>query len=140
MQENSMMYEKYKKTSVETASPGKLLLMLYDEAIKNLEAAIGDIGEQRVSQAHSHIVKAQDILFELRGTLNMEYSIADSLGQLYDFLHTLLVEANIHKDRQRLEQVRSFLAELRETWQEALHQAGPARSAREQTGLINITG
>jgi flagellar protein FliS len=140
MQENLMMYEKYKKTSVETSSPGKLLLMLYDGAINRVEAAMADIGEQRIAEAHGHIVKAQDIVLELRNTLNMEYSIAESLWQLYDFLYTQLVEANIHKDRQQLEQVLSFLTELRETWQEALRQAGPTSAMREQMRFVNITG
>lgn len=140
MQENLMMYEKYKKTSVETSSPGKLLLMLYDGAIKSVEAAIDDIDEQRIAGAHSHIIKAQDIVLELRNTLNMEYSIAESLWQLYDYLYAQLVEANLHKDRQQLEQVLSFLTELRQTWQEALRQAGTTSTMREQMRFVNITG
>ena len=71
MQENLMMYEKYKKTSAATMSPGRLLIMLYDRAIKAVEDAIDNIDDQQAAEAHKHIIKAQDIVLELRNTLNM---------------------------------------------------------------------
>lgn len=135
-----MMYENYKKTSVETISPGKLLIMLYDGAIKNIEAAVEDIEARDIAAAHGHIVKAQDIILELRNTLNMEYKIAESLGRLYDFIYMELVEANIKKDGERLEQILPFLTELRETWQEAARKAGPGTAMREQMRFVNLTG
>ncbi len=134
------MYEKYKQTSVETISPGKLLIMLYDGAIKQVEKAVQDIAEKRVGDAHSSIVKAQDIVLELHRTLNPEYSIAKPLGQLYDFIYTQLVEANVHKNQAQLQQILPLLVELRDTWQEAARKAGPGGAMQEQMRLVNLTG
>lgn len=140
MQENLMMYEKYKKTSVETISPGRLLIMLFDGAISSVQKAIEDIDSQRVGEAHKNMVKAQDIILELRNTLNMDYSLSAQLWELYDYLYRELVEANIHKDRLALENILPFLSELRQTWQEATRMAGPGSAAREQNLFLNIMG
>lgn len=140
MQENLMVYEKYKKTSAETISPGRLLIMLFDGAINSVQKAIEDIDSQRVAEAHKNMVKAQDIILELRNTLNMDYSLSGQLWELYDYLYRELVEANIHKDRLALEKILPFLSELRQTWQEAARMAGPGSAAREQNLFLNIMG
>lgn len=135
-----MVYEKYKKTSAETISPGRLLIMLFDGAINSVQKAIEDIDSQRVAEAHKNMVKAQDIILELRNTLNMDYSLSGQLWELYDYLYRELVEANIHKDRLALEKILPFLSELRQTWQEAARMAGPGSAAREQNLFLNIMG
>jgi flagellar protein FliS len=140
MQENLMMYEKYKKTSAETISPGRLLIMLFDGAINSVQAALEDINSQRVAEAHKNIVKAQDIVLELRNTLNMDYSVSASLWELYDYLYRELVEANVHKDGLILEKILPFFSELRQTWQEAARQAGPGSAVREQNLFVNVMG
>lgn len=135
-----MMYEKYKKTSVETISPGRLLVMLFDGAINSVQKAMEDIDQQRVAEAHKHMVRAQNIILELRNTLNMDYSVSAPLWELYDYIYRELVEANIHKDRLVLEKILPFLTELRQTWQEAARLAGPGSAAREQNLFLNIMG
>ena len=135
-----MMYEKYKKTSAETISPGRLLIMLFDGAINSVQAALEDINSQRVAEAHKNIVKAQDIVLELRNTLNMDYSVSASLWELYDYLYRELVEANVHKDGLILEKILPFFSELRQTWQEAARQAGPGSAVREQNLFVNVMG
>jgi flagellar protein FliS len=140
MQENLMMYEKYKKTSAATMSPGRLLIMLYDRAIKAVEDAIDNIDDQQAAEAHKHIIKAQDIVLELRNTLNMDYSISAQLQELYDYFYFQLVQANIHKDKLLLKEILPLLAELRETWQEAVRLAGPTSARREQNLYVNIMG
>jgi len=140
MQENLMAYEKYKKTSTATMSPGKLLIMLYDGAINNVEKAIENIDNQQVAEAHKHIIKAQDIILELRNTLNMDYSISVSLRDMYDYLHLQLVQANIHKDKALLAEILPFLIELRDTWQQAVRLAGSTSAMREQLHYVNIMG
>lgn len=140
MQENLMMYEKYKKTSAETISPGRLLIMLFDGAINSVQAALEDINSQRVAEAHKNIVKAQDIVLELRNTLNMDYSVSASLWELYDYLYRELVEANVHKDGLILEKILPFFSELRQTWQEAARLAGPGSAVREQNLFVNVMG
>ncbi|ADL11807.1 flagellar export chaperone FliS [Acetohalobium arabaticum] len=115
-------YQKYKNTQVETASQEKLLLMLYDGAIKFLKQAIKGVEENDYEAANNYLVRTQDIIHELMATLDMEKGgeIARNLESLYDYMNRRLIEANVNKDIEPMEEVRDMLAELRETWQEAI--------------------
>lgn len=125
MSMSAQAYDQYKKTSVETLSPGKLLIMLYEGAIKNVRNARRAIQDNNLNQAHIQLLKAQDILIELMATLNMDYKISESLYALYEYLHNRLVDANVNKDILVLDEVEGFLHELRDTWQEVVKmQAG----------------
>ncbi|MDD4549624.1 MAG: flagellar export chaperone FliS [Syntrophomonadaceae bacterium] len=124
---NVQAYDNYKRATVETAAPGKLLLMLYDGAIKNIDNAKKAINSKDMNTAHEQIIKAQDIILELIATLNMDYAIAKNLFSLYEYLHYQLVQANLNKDIKPLDEVKGFLVELRETWEAAIKKAGSAR-------------
>lgn len=124
MNMNAIAYDQYKKTSIETLSPGKLLVMLYDGAIKNVDTAKKAIADHDLNIAHQQLVNAQDIITELMCTLNMEYEISHNLYSLYDYLQYRLVQANLTKDVQILDEVRTFLVDLRNTWEEAAKKAG----------------
>lgn len=99
MHMNAQVYDQYRKTSVETLSPAKLLLMLYDGALNFLSNAKKAIEEKDIPRAHSQIVRAQDIVVELMATLNMDIPLSNQLYALYDYIHRRLVEANIKKTR-----------------------------------------
>lgn len=117
-------YEAYRNTAIETASPGKLLLMLYDGAIRNLDAARTAMINKDVENSHKHLLKAQDIILELMCTLNMDYEIAKDLYRLYDFMYRHLIQANVRKDPEMVADVRELLAELRATWDQAIKKVG----------------
>lgn len=133
-------YDQYKKTSIETLSPGKLLLMLYDGAIRNVRLAREGIGEKDYNKAHNHIIKAQDIVTELMVTLNMEYDIAKQLYSIYDYLYRRMVEANVKKDAAILDEVEVFLTELRDTWQEAVKKQSASMIENSRPQNISIKG
>jgi flagellar protein FliS len=138
---NAQMYANYKNSAVETASPGKLLLMLYNGAIKDLDHAIQKITEKDFAAAHQMLVRAQDIIVEFMCTLNMDYEISEKLLALYEYLHRRLVEANIGKDVEIINEVRGFLVELRDTWQEAVNRtSGTAQRLAAGGGGINVRG
>jgi flagellar protein FliS len=138
---NAQMYASYKNSAVETASPGKLLLMLYNGAIKDLDHAIQKITEKDFAAAHQMLVRAQDIIVEFMCTLNMDYEISEKLLALYEYLHRRLVEANISKDVEIINEVRGFLVELRDTWQEAVNRtSGTAQRLAAGGGGINVRG
>jgi flagellar protein FliS len=138
---NAQVYASYKNSAIETASPGKLLLMLYNAAIKNLDNASQAIAENDLETAHHHLVRSQDIVMEFMCTLNMDYEISHSLMSLYDYLHRRLIEANVGKDVEIVKEVRDFLAELRDTWQEAVKKtSGAASLAAAGSGGINMQG
>ena len=117
---SSIAYMEYQKTAIETISPGKLLLMLYDAAVNSLTQAQMALEKNDINTAHQKIVKVQDIITELRMTLNMEYPIAQNLADLYDFYYQMLLEANLQKNSDTLETVKGFLTELRSAWQQAV--------------------
>lgn len=114
-------YAKYRKTQIETADQGKLLLMLYDGALRFLGHARQALLEKDLEGANNKLVRVQDIVAELMASLDLEAGeVAVSLFRLYEYMHYLLVQANIKKDVGPLDQVESMLAELRDTWKEVL--------------------
>lgn len=138
---NAQAYDQYKRTSVETVAPEKLLLMLYDGALKNIHSAKNAIAQMDVNLAHNEIMKAEEIVLELMCTLNMEYEVSQSLYLLYDFLYNQLVQSNAGKDVELLSQVEQFLMELKQTWQEAIQglKAAPLPEGKKLSG-INVKG
>ena len=72
----------YQKNSIETASPARLTLMLYDGAIKFSHIAIEAIEEGNIEKAHKNIVKVQNIIVEFRSTLDMKYPVASIMSMI----------------------------------------------------------
>lgn len=142
MSVQAQIYASYKNSAVETASPGKLLLMLYNAAIRNLDSAMQRIAEKDLEAAHKLIIKTQDIITEFMCTLNMDYEISGKLLSLYEYLHHRLIEANVRKDVEIITEVQGFLVELRDTWQEAVNKTSGAaqRVAAGGGGGINVRG
>ncbi|MEM5947407.1 flagellar export chaperone FliS [Spirochaetia bacterium 38H-sp] len=114
----------YKQTSIKTASQGKLIIMLYDGAIRNIDSAI-ELLEQKTRQldkVHNAIIKAQDIVTELAASLDMEKGgeLASNLLSLYLFFDEQLTDANVRKDIEPLRKVRDMLASLRGAWAQVI--------------------
>lgn len=112
----------YRQSSVETASPGELILLLYNEAIRSMNEAITLIEKGDVGGANSRILKAQDIMAELRLSLNptLGGDIAKGLDSVYQFVYLSLVSANLKKEPEKLKSALSVMIELREGWEEAI--------------------
>ncbi|MDR7869607.1 MAG: flagellar export chaperone FliS [Tissierellaceae bacterium] len=108
----------YKNNQVTTAPKKKLLIMLYDGAIKNLKIAEQAIAEKNHEMSNTNIIKAQNIIMEFMHTLDFEAGgeIANNLYQLYDYMYLRLVRANMDKDIEGIKEVKKFLEELRDTW------------------------
>ncbi|MDP4098592.1 flagellar export chaperone FliS [Paenibacillus sp. P96] len=109
-------YEKYKQSSVQTSTPGQLVIMLYDGAIRFVKAGLEGIEAKDYAKANINLGKAQTILSELMSTLNPSYDIAKNLFALYEYMNHLLIQANIKKEIAHGEEALSYLQELRETW------------------------
>lgn len=102
---------------VGTASQGRLILMLYDGALKNLRSAQNSIIHKDINGAHNSLIKAQDIIRELNITLNTDAGeIAHNLRNLYLYMLKCLVEANVAKDTGKVEEVIELLSTLKEAW------------------------
>ena len=93
--------------------------MLYDGAIKYLRFAKVAIEEKSIEKVNNYLLRTQDIINELMCTLNMDMEISKSLYALYEYMNHRLMEANIKKDREIIDEVLNMLTELRETWEKA---------------------
>lgn len=110
----------YKQAAVETASPEKLLVMLYAGVIKFLRQAEMALAEKKYEEAHNSLMRAGDIITELNITLNLEEGgeIAANLRQLYTFYYGEVVKANVKKDAAYLKPVLEFFETFRDVWAE----------------------
>ncbi|WP_088228628.1 flagellar export chaperone FliS [Desulfosporosinus sp. FKB] len=114
-------YSAYRQTSVATASPEKLLLMLYDGAIRFLNQARASMEQDDFEAANKWLGKLQDIFMELNMTLDMNQGeVAYNLRKLYEFYQKEVLMANVEKSIDRLQPVEDFLRTFRETWVEAI--------------------
>ena len=108
----------YRKASVNTLDQQKLIVMLYDGAIKNAGFAVQHIKEKEIEKSHISLVKAKNIISELMASLNMEKGgdVAKNLKSLYAYMFSQLIEANMHKDAKPVIAVIDLLKELRQAW------------------------
>lgn len=111
--------DQYKEQAVTTATPGMLIVKLFDGAIKNIKLAIKAVQDRKIEEAHNAIMKAEDIYSHLLSTLNENVPISANLKQLYEYLLNRLIEANFKKDAEILNEVLDFTIEFRETWNQA---------------------
>jgi len=113
-------YQQYQEQSIMTASPGELTLMLYNGCIKFIKQAKLYIEEKDIEKANNAIIRAQDIIYELMSTLNMDYEISNNMMALYDYMNRRLIDANISKDIKVLDEVLNLTVEFRDTWMEVI--------------------
>lgn len=131
----------YKETSVRTASGGKMVLMLYDAAIRQIDTAVGHLesGTKQLDLINNSVLKAQDIITELMVSLDFEKGgeIAPKLFGLYRFFNEQLMEGNVRKEAEPLRAVSSMMRELRGAWAQIANTAGV--EGRQSNG-VNIAG
>lgn len=113
-------YAQYNNSKVLTASPAELTLMLYDGAIKFCNIAEIAMEQKDIQKAHVNIVKTQKIVEYLRQTLDMKYPVAKDFENIYVYLENQLVQANVKKDKEILEECLSHLRGIRDTWKEVM--------------------
>ena len=116
-------YAAYANNKITTASPAELTLMLYEGAIKFCNIAITAIEEKDISKAHNNIIKVQNIIEEFQATLNHKYAVAKDFDNVYSYLMQRLIEANIKKDAEILQEVLGHLRTMRDTWKEVMRLA-----------------
>ena len=113
-------YAQYKNSKVLTASPAELTLMLYEGAIQFCNIAIAAVEQKDIEKAHVNIQKTQRIIEHFRLTLDMKYPVAKDFDRVYEYLGRRLVQANIKKDKEILEEVLEHLHSMRDTWKEVM--------------------
>lgn len=129
MANNAEGYNAYLRSKVMTATPAELTLMLYEGAIKFVNKAIMSIEKDDVMGAHNNLMKTQRIIEELRASLDHKYPVAKEFDTVYEYILRRLVEANIKKDKDILEEVLEHLRTMRDTWKEVMKNANAPQSA-----------
>lgn len=136
----------YKETRVRTAGQGQLIIMLYDEALKQLKIAAEALAEQKsavpanIEKANKSILKTQEIITELMASLDFEAGgeIASNLFSLYSFFNRELMDANIQKNATKVANVQSLMSQLRLTWVEVVRTTASQNQPAVQG--VNISG
>jgi len=113
-------YEKYRQQSVMAASQPELTLMLYDGCIRFLNQAETYIESRNIGQSHNNLIKANNIIVELMSTLDSRYEISDSLMNLYLYIFEEITSINLTKNADKIRPVIDLIAELRDTWKQAM--------------------
>ena len=113
-------YAAYANNKILTASPAELTLMLYEGAIKFCNIAIVAFENKEGEKAHINIRKTDRILEEFQITLDRKYEVAKDFDEVYKYLRSRLLEANIKKDPEILEEVLGHLRTMRDTWKEVM--------------------
>jgi len=113
-------YNKYKTQSIMSSSPPELTLMLYNGCIRFVGRAIKAIENRDIEGANDSIIRAELIIEEFMNTLDMKYEISKRLILLYDYIYRRLVDANLSKDKEILEEVLGHVTGLRDNWEIAM--------------------
>ena len=141
MEEHTDHIQTYKKVKVNTAHPIKIIVMLYDEALRQIDVALREIeiGLSAYDKVNKALAKTKDIFTELTIALNMKEGgdIARELFRLYDFFNDQLSIANTKKSAEPLKQIRPMVVELRESWMKISHETPQNMPA---IGGIDISG
>jgi flagellar protein FliS len=112
--------DRYVQDAIATASPARLLTMLYDRLVRDLNGAELAIMSGDLSEANSHLMHAQDIVLELRTSLDTTvWRGGPGLSELYSYIYGELIQANVRKEKQRVTACLKLVEPLRDAWHEA---------------------
>jgi flagellar protein FliS len=139
MMSRNKPWESYRKVATQTATPGQLVLMLYDGALRFLEQALAGFAYDDPlmfnQTINNNILRAQAIIHEMNATLNMEAGgeVSANFRRLYNYLYRRLTVANRTKQREPIEETISRLRVLRDSWAEMLRHGSDAPQSTGQT-------
>jgi flagellar protein FliS len=135
-------YTAYRNTNVQTADQRTLILMLYDGLIRFLQKAIVKIEAREIEAAHNYLVRSREIVAELLATLRPEKAgqIGNNLKRLYVYAFNRIVEANLRKDPQMVQEVIKVVTTLREGWINAKPAAAREEVPGQENRHVNLRG
>ena len=137
-------YRQYNQVQIQTANKGKLIVMLYQGAIKCMKKALLLLEKSDMEGKGNSLIKAQDIILELLYALDQEMlnsgnELALNLQRLYMYCYRQLVQANIRMDPQLVEEVIGIMSNLSEAWETVVASDGGGGAAPARSGLA-LTG
>jgi len=121
--------KKYREMEIKTSSPAKLILILYNEAIKCLNRAKEKIKVKNVEESNDLLIRAQKIIRELMCSLNLKIGeMATRWYSLYEYIYYRLIQANLQKDVQVIDEALDLLKPLRDAWIKAMEEVNENRN------------
>ncbi|MEX2214438.1 MAG: flagellar export chaperone FliS [Phycisphaeraceae bacterium] len=136
----------YLKTKILTASPQELRLMLYDGAIKFCRQACDAIAQHQYETSYNGLMRAQKIVLELSTSLdhNVEPDLCGKLAALYTYIYRLLVDANLNRTAEKVEEAIKLLEYEKQTWQMLMKRIAekgeaPANTGAQQTAMSSLS-
>lgn len=130
MRQTSNPWQAYRQAATKTATPGQLVLMLFDGALRFLDRALVgfDLDDPLDSNLaiNNNILKAQEILRELNASLNLDKGgeFAVTMRRLYNYYDLQLSQSNLRKDPEGVKLVIRLLTVIRNAWSEMLAGGG----------------
>ncbi len=130
MMSRSKPWDSYRKVATQTATPGQLVLMLYDGALKFLEKALTGFDHKDPKHfnetINNNILRAQAIIHEMNASLDMKAGgeVAANFRRLYNYFYRRMAEANRTKQKAPIEEIISLIRDLRDSWAEMLRRGG----------------
>lgn len=116
----------YQGAAIKTATPTELTLMLYNGAIKFCNLAAVGIEEKNIEKANNNLIKAQNIIWELQGTLDFKYAVSKDFDLIYNKILRNLLVANVKKDMDSLNEALEDIRDLRDMWAQIMKVAETA--------------
>ncbi|MDF2511435.1 MAG: hypothetical protein K0S04_1301 [Herbinix sp.] len=113
----------YNNNKILTASPAELTLMLYEGAIKFCNLALIGLEREEFEKVNTNMIKAERIILELKATLDFKYPVANDFERVYDYIYNRMIDANIKKDKEIIEESLGYVREMRDTWKEVMRLA-----------------
>ena len=137
-------WKSYQHVATETASPGQLVLMLYDGTLRFLEQARrglqADDPSERNQAVNNNLLRAQAILGELNASLDLKRGgeLAATLRRLYEYFEGRLMESNLNKEESGIREVIERMTTLREAWATMLRGYNVGQGAEETAALCAL--
>ena len=114
-------YASYKTQSIQTMTPSEMIIALYEGLIKQLNIALVCIEERNIPEVHLSLVKSQDIINYLISTLNPEIEISGSILPYYELFSRQIMNANLKKDPQIIQEILPIIEEFKQIFIQADH-------------------
>ena len=116
----------YQGAAINTATPAELTLMLYNGAIKFCNQAAVGMEENNIEKANNNLIKAQNIIWELQGTLDFKYEVAKDFDLIYKRISRNLLVGNVKKDIDKLNEALEDIRGIRDVWAQVMKVAKTA--------------
>jgi flagellar protein FliS len=133
MYPQNSIQQQYKQNAILTATPQELTLALYNGCLRFLRQAQVALEAKDIGKVNDNLLRAQDVISELILGLNKNYAVSENLAALYEYFKRRLIEANVSKDAEIINEVRSFIEELRDTWVQAMKMAKQQGSSAQSS-------